>query len=120
MHAEYHLGCLYESRPRLFRKRREDAEAKATWNADVNGNVDGDATSASDDDDDDDRVAAPAYRVDDCVAGGVGTGPSSSTAGRLPLHGRGVRARRLFRQGRLRALALFLQSRIRVATITLK
>jgi hypothetical protein len=28
--AEYHLGCLYECRPRLFRKRREDAEAKVT------------------------------------------------------------------------------------------
>ena len=84
--AEYHLGCLYECRPRLFQKRREDAEAEATtWNADANGDVDGDATSASDDDDDDDRVDAPASRVDNCVAGGVGTVPPSSTAGRLAI-----------------------------------
>ena len=79
--AEYHLGCLYECRPRLFRKRREDAEAKATWYGDANG----DATSASDDDDDDDRVDAPAYRVDDGAAGLVDSGPSSSTAGRLAI-----------------------------------
>ena len=44
-----------------------------------------DVPSDRDDDDDDDGVDAPASRVDNCVAGGVGTVPPSSTAGRLAI-----------------------------------
>jgi hypothetical protein len=54
--AEYHLGCLYEYHPRLFRRTRRNDDAAA-------GDVEGDASSAGDDDHDC-VVDAPASKVD--------------------------------------------------------
>ena len=72
------------------------------------------------------------YRVDDGAAGLVGPGPSSSTAGRLAIPAGEVYCAECHSMGAAFVLAgysdkvdfessqLLLQSRIRVATITLK